>query len=252
MPTIYMDDKKELPARSALDYYRTEQTLIDEILPVEMGYGSFDILDPGCGDGRWGRTAVRVSGYASTRLVTVDIDPKWNPYGDRALLETYGSIEFDHIEQNFTSQNFLKKNLTPFDYAVGNPPYGPSVKGVEKTQKIFDVHDWGIVPEGMGSITTAEIFIRQSWDLLRPHGKIIFLLESQFASSMDRYYGLWNTHAPIRQWVCSRRPSFYSRGTNATEFSIFVWEKDEQGKNCGTPRCWPVQLFMYEREKLGA
>jgi len=252
MPTIYMDDKKELPARSALDYYRTEQTLIDEILPVEMGYGSFDILDPGCGDGRWGRTAFKESGYASTELMTVDVDPKWNPYGQPALEKLYQGIEGDHIEGNFADPDQIMQIDRQFDYVVGNPPYGPAVRSVKKVQAIFDTHGWGVVPEGMSSLTTAEIFIRQSWDLLRPHGKIIFLLESQFASSMDRYYGLFRTHAPIRQWVCSRRPSFYGRGTNATEFSIFVWKKDETGANVGSSRAWPVQLFMYEREKLGA
>lgn len=253
MPTIYATDKDALPKRSANDLYQTEQTLVEAALTAErvgiiaaVPLGSpLEILEPGCGDARWGLTAQRMaeeSRHANgiweypTQLTTIDIDARWFvPNG------TY--------DQNIHILGDFMKFDTPimFDLIVGNFPYGPTIQGRDKVRKVFYDNNWGKCHPEQQHLGMAEMFIRKGHKMLKAGGVMMCLLESQFASSVDRYYGLWETHAPVRQWVCSRRPSFYGGGTNATEFSVFVWEKDYAGKNRGTPHEWQTKLLMYER-----
>lgn len=253
MPTIYATDKNDLPKRSANDLYQTEQTLVEATLKAErvgiiaaVPLGSpLTILEPGCGDARWGLTALRIAEESRerngiwehpTQLTTCDIDPRWyvmNGTDSRRV----------HHAGDFMTAAFPDK----FDLIVGNFPYGPTIQGRDKVRKVFYDNNWGKCHPEQQHLGMAEMFIRKGHDLLKAGGVMMCLLESQFASSVDRYYGLWETHAPVRQWVCSRRPSFYGGGTNATEFSVFVWEKDYAGKNRGIAHEWQTKLLMYER-----
>lgn len=253
MPTIYATDKNDLPKRSANDLYQTEQTLVEATLKAErvgiiaaVPLGSpLEILEPGCGDARWGLTAQRIAEESReangiweypTQLVTCDIDARWFvPNGTDANRV--------HVMGDFMQMLTVQK----FDLIVGNFPYGPTIQGHDKVRQVFHEHGWGTSAKEQQHLGMAEMFIRKGHDLLKAGGVMMCLLESQFASSVDRYYGLWETHPPVRQWVCSRRPSFYGGGTNATEFSVFVWEKDYAGKNRGIPHEWQTKLLMYER-----
>lgn len=107
-----------------------------------------------------------------------------------------------------------------FDMIVGNPPY-----------------------------RHAEAFIRKSWDLLTPRGRMIFLLPLDFMASEVRYRGLWEEIPPAEVAVCSCRPSFYGGGTNGTSYGIYVWDKNQWGEPAGTPRSWPVTLLLHARKK---
>jgi hypothetical protein len=253
MPTIYATDKDALPKRSANDLYQTEQTLVEAALKAERinilapisFSSSYEILEPGCGDARWGMTAQRMADESRkavgmvdypTQLTTVDIDARWFVPDD-----TYPNHK--HVMADFMK---LDTNMT-FDLIVGNFPYGPTLQGHDKVRQVFHEQGWGQSHPQQQHLGMAEMFIRKGYSLLKAGGIMLCLLESQFASSVDRYYGLWETHAPMRQWVCSRRPSFYGGGTNATEFSVFVWEKGFAGKNRGIAHEWQTKLLMYER-----
>jgi hypothetical protein len=115
---------------------------------------------------------------------------------------------------------------------VGNPPYGPKVDGVLLTER----------------------FIRHSWDLLAPGGRIIFLLRLAFQAGIGRYWGLWSDLPPTLVAVVCPRPSFGKnskgkRGTNGTDYGLFVWDRALDGRCAGTPRRWASELFIYEPER---
>lgn len=107
-----------------------------------------------------------------------------------------------------------------FDLVIGNPPY-----------------------------RLAEAFIRKSWDLLTPGGRMVFLLPLQYMASTSRFHGLWTEIPPVTVAVCSRRPSFYGGRTNGTDYGLFVWDKDRWGMPAGKPRGWQTTLLLHEREK---
>ena len=82
-----------------------------------------------------------------------------------------------------------------FDVIIGNPPY-----------------------------SQAQEFIDKSLQLLNPGGRLIFLLRTNFLESKKRFEW-WQDKPPTRLYVLSKRPSFTGKGTDATSYSWFIWEK---------------------------
>lgn len=109
-------------------------------------------------------------------------------------------IEKDNLSKiadNVEITDFL--NLDPwhsrYNVIIGNPPYN-----------------------------LAKEFIDKSLDLLHPGGKFIFLLRTNFLESKKRSEW-WQSHLPTGLYVLSQRPSFTGKGTDATSYSWFVWER---------------------------
>ncbi|MEE3428396.1 MAG: hypothetical protein VZQ55_05465 [Ruminococcus sp.] len=95
--------------------------------------------------------------------------------------------------------DFLTENdLQTFDVIIGNPPY-----------------------------SLAQEFIDKSLSMLKPGGRLIFLLRTNFLESKKRR-AWWQDKLPSGLFVCSQRPSFTGKGTDATSYSWFVWEKPLQ------------------------
>ena len=84
-----------------------------------------------------------------------------------------------------------------YDVIIGNPPY-----------------------------TLAQEFIDRSLDLLNPGGRLIFLLRTNFLESKKRF-SWWQDKPPTKLFVLSKRPSFTGKGTDATSYSWFIWEKSK-------------------------
>lgn len=82
-----------------------------------------------------------------------------------------------------------------FDVIIGNPPF-----------------------------SLAQEFIDKSLELLQPGGRLVFLLRTNFLESKKRFEW-WQDKTPNRLYVLSSRPSFTGKGTDATSYSWFVWEK---------------------------
>lgn len=82
-----------------------------------------------------------------------------------------------------------------FDVIIGNPPF-----------------------------SLAQQFVDKSLELLNPGGRLIFLLRTSFLESKKRF-SWWQNKLPTKLYVLSRRPSFTGKGTDATSYSWFVWEK---------------------------
>ena len=86
-------------------------------------------------------------------------------------------------------------NTEKYDVIIGNPPY-----------------------------TYAREFIEKCLSLLSDNGKLIFLLRTAFLESKSRYQ-FWQDNPLSGLYVLSKRPSFTGKGTDATSYSWFVWDK---------------------------
>lgn len=76
------------------------------------------ILDPGCGDGIWGKAANEI--FSSPYIVGVEINPNHPKYGD-SYDEMY---KFDYLKWETEDK---------FDLVCGNPPFGLATEFVEKS-----------------------------------------------------------------------------------------------------------------------
>lgn len=98
--------------------------------------------------------------------------------------------------------DFLTEDITDkYDVIIGNPPYN-----------------------------LAQEFIEKSLTLLKPGGRLIFLLRTNFLESKKRF-SFWQKNALRGLYVLSCRPSFTGKGTDATSYSWFIWEKTETVDN---------------------
>lgn len=82
-----------------------------------------------------------------------------------------------------------------YDVIIGNPPY-----------------------------SNAREFVEKCLSLLKDDGKLIFLLRTAFLESKSRYE-FWQKNPLSGLYVLSKRPSFTGKGTDATSYSWFVWDK---------------------------
>ena len=97
--------------------------------------------------------------------------------------------------------DFLKMDIDKkYDYIIGNPPYSHAIDFVEKCLT-----------------------------LLKDDGKLIFLLRTAFLESKTRY-DFWQKNPLSGLYVLSKRPSFTGKGTDATSYSWFVWDKSSDSQ----------------------
>lgn len=92
--------------------------------------------------------------------------------------------------------DFLHMELNKkYDIIIGNPPYSLAIEFVEKCL-----------------------------DCLKENGKLIFLLRTAFLESKSRHE-FWQKNPLNGLYVLSKRPSFTGKGTDATSYSWFIWDK---------------------------
>jgi predicted RNA methylase len=148
------------------------------------------VLDPGCGDGVWGRGARELWG-ADFSLDGVDLIDRDAPRG------VYDSVAFvDFLDPAIPT-------LPVIDRVIGNPPF--SVKGDK---------------------TLARKFVETGLAYLRPDGLLGFLLKMEAVNSGDRFKTLYRDNPPLQVWVLVQRPSFNGTGkTNTIEYGFFIFAK---------------------------
>lgn len=82
-----------------------------------------------------------------------------------------------------------------YNIIIGNPPYSMAIE-----------------------------FVNKSLELLEEDGVLILLLRTAFLESKSRYR-FWQENPLSRLYALSKRPSFTGKGTDATSYSWFVWDK---------------------------
>ena len=100
------------------------------------------------------------------------------------------------IISDFFAQDISEK----YDVIIGNPPY-----------------------------SMAQEFIDKSLTLLKPGGRLIFLLRTNFLESNKRFTW-WQDKLPNGLYTLHKRPSFTGKGTDATSYSWFIWERDSDSQ----------------------
>lgn len=101
---------KELRPRQPRDFYPTPELLVNaalnciEFQRTRLELPAPKILDPGCGEGVWGRVARRL--WPDAKITGVDIEP--------GICEAYDNV----IRMPFPMGVNGK-----FDFVIGNPPY---------------------------------------------------------------------------------------------------------------------------------
>lgn len=77
---------------------------------------------------------------------------------------------------------------------------------------------------GNPPFSLAQEFVEKSLGLLDDHGVLVFLLRTSLLESQKRY-AFWQKHPLSGLLVLSNRPSFTGKGTDATSYAWFIWEK---------------------------
>jgi hypothetical protein len=155
------------------------------------------VLDPGCGEGRWGLTCKKR--YPSSQIAGFDLSKEHIKVSGNYFVFEFG----DYVRP----LPFLRKHFDAFpglkelniNLVMGNPPY-----------------------------KYAEEFIRNSLTHLANNGYLLFLLRLDFLASEDRRKDLWKEFPPKSIHICSRRPSFNTpkdRKTDGNSYAIYLWQK---------------------------
>lgn len=102
----------------------------------------------------------------------------------------------NNIADNVVISDYLKWNTDrKYNVIIGNPPYSMAIE-----------------------------FIDKSLELLSDQGVLIFLLRTAFLESKSRYK-FWQENPLSGLYTLSKRPSFTGKGTDATSYSWFIWDK---------------------------
>lgn len=88
-----------------------------------------------------------------------------------------------------------------YSIIIGNPPYSKAIE-----------------------------FVNKSLELLEENGVLILLLRTAFLESKSRYK-FWQENPLSRLYTLSKRPSFTGKGTDATCYSWFMWDKSTNKQN---------------------
>ena len=100
------------------------------------------------------------------------------------------------ISDDVIIDDYLKYEFKDtYDIIIGNPPYSLALD-----------------------------FCKKSLELLSDEGILIFLLRTAFLESKARY-DFWQENPLSGLYTLSKRPSFTGKGTDATSYSWFVWDK---------------------------
>jgi SAM-dependent methyltransferase len=124
--------------------------------------------------------------HVPTRIVAVEIDTDLSPPP-----ECHGFHPVDFLDEEYDLENGAR-----FDLIIGNPPYSHAAE-----------------------------FIGRSLNLLKPDGRLVFLLRLAYLETKTRFQW-WKTHMPASVTVLAERPSFsgYGSAVDSSAYAIFVWD----------------------------
>jgi hypothetical protein len=191
--------------RKPYDFYETPAWCTEKLLPyLPHPIGKrLKILEPTAGKGAIIKVLRQRYNYMHFILGN-ELDANNLPDLEASGVSTIRSgniFDFTNIEpeQNKTIRTPMQmpRACPPkFDLIIGNPPYSLAQECIQHCLK--------------------------HW--LGYNGQLIFLLRINFLGSKKRHT-FWQNHPPAKLYVLSKRPSFTGKGTDATEYAWFVWQK---------------------------
>jgi hypothetical protein len=123
--------------------------------------------------------------------------------GNIQRLLPYKSIGIDidgNVGPNITG-DYLQLECKGYNTIISNPPYNMAME-----------------------------FLKKALDDINIDGEVIFLLRLNFLGSKKRS-AFFKEHPPSKIYILSKRPSFNNKGTDATEYAWFVWNKIKLDNN---------------------
>lgn len=197
--------------RNERDFYPTPEAFcipaIRACQPwIERDQKPIRVLDAGAGGGVWGKAVKNLNPLAI--LFGIDLHGVEPVTGYDVWYEDF----FEVWAAEYTGEKF--------DLVIGNPPYG------------------GDAPEK---------WLRLIWHrLLKPQGRVFWLLRLAFYSSQGRYDRLWSKgYHPVYIYQSAARLSFTGDGkTDDTDYAMFLWMR-EWDKDFGH-----VRSFNYKRDPV--
>lgn len=111
--------------------------------------------------------------------------------GDNAIINASGLEQWEAIDIK-NGDDYLQCGLSDVDAIITNPPFALAKEFIEK------------------SLGEAEF--------------VAYLLRLNFLGSQKRH-DWWQGKEPTHLFTLSKRPSFTGKGTDATEYAWFVWDR---------------------------
>ena len=204
MTVVYSNKEKPTKPRQKLDFYptnkefcRTVLTRVKENALCGLVHNRPSlVLDPGCGNGNWGKELRHVYGDRCS-LDGVDIDIQKYMQMDNHLHIYDGVIDHDFLTWETSNR---------YDLIMGNPPY-----------------------------YIAEEFVEKSHSLLCDTGVLVFLLKLSFVESKRRYNKYYSgvELKPDHVWVSTRRLDFFRElglegSGDYKAMGVFIWSKNHK------------------------
>lgn len=166
------------------DFYPTPVSVIEHFFDIYGYPKNMTILEPSAGNGNF-----------------INVIRQHDP----TTTNTIDAIEIREEEKenllacadNVSIESFLSADLprNKYDLVIGNPPFMYALEFVEK-----------------------------SLDIVKPDGKVIFLLRTAFLESKRRF-DFWQKNKLTGLYTLSERPKFVGDSTDRTAYSWFVWDK---------------------------
>lgn len=198
MTYVFVDDKSKLPKRAVDNYYPTDPKFIKQFYKKyfnELIKGAIYILDPGCGDGGWGRELKQLMTNPYV-LAGIDIN--------QDLLYQCGHYyTFTHKTeyQNFTPMPMESHLNGKVDLIIGNPPFDQHIE-----------------------------FIEKSFDLIDDDGYIALLFPTLYIAGNKRYNSVYKDCGFYKMVIPTKRVRFIGHGNSPMkDMAMFIWKKGYGG-----------------------
>lgn len=141
------------------------------------------------------------SGAGNGNIIKALRDRDYSNHIDAVELRESERVNLELWADNVYIGDYLTMDgLNTYDLIIGNPPY-----------------------------SLAREFIDKSLQLLKPGGRLIYLLRTNFLESNKRFKW-WQDKLPSGLYTLHKRPSFTGKGTDATSYSWFIWTNGEIDK----------------------
>lgn len=145
-----------------------------------------------------------------------------NEYGNNILEPSAGNGNICFaLKSKYSNKNITSVEIRPEEY---ENLIKYSNKVIIEDYFNFNTYEKYDVIIGNPPYSLAKEFIEKSFKHLADNGVLIFLLRTAFLESKSRYE-FWQKNPLNGLYSLSKRPSFTGKGTDATSYSWFIWDR---------------------------